>query len=82
MSLDKPRTVSTEYGVVEGTEVDGLHFFRNVPYAAAPFGPRRFRPPTRPEPWDGVRDATQPNPAPLRLSRRKAIHWAPSTALP
>ena len=40
--------VRTEYGVVEGVESDGLHLFRNVPYAAAPFGVRRFRPPVAP----------------------------------
>ncbi|WP_439657134.1 carboxylesterase/lipase family protein [Lentzea sp. HUAS TT2] len=55
--------VRTEYGVVEGVESDGLHLFRNVPFAAAPFGVRRFRPPSAPEPWDGVRDGTRPGPA-------------------
>ncbi|MEV8372150.1 carboxylesterase family protein [Kribbella sp. NPDC056861] len=55
--------VKTEYGVVEGVEVDDLHLFRNLPFAQAPFGVRRFRPPVRPESWDGVRDATQPGPA-------------------
>lgn len=64
MTLDLPLTrVSTEYGQVEGSQVQGLHVFRNIPYAQAPFGPRRFRPPVRPEPWDGVRDATRPGPA-------------------
>ncbi|MCU1423574.1 MAG: carboxylesterase type [Microbacteriaceae bacterium] len=50
--------VATEYGVIEGGEDAGLAFFLNVPYAAPPFGPRRFRPPVAPEPWSDVRDAT------------------------
>ncbi|MGW4872550.1 carboxylesterase/lipase family protein [Streptomyces chartreusis] len=55
--------VRTENGVVEGLESDGLHHFRNIPYAAAPFGPNRFLPPRRAADWDGVRDATKPGPA-------------------
>ena len=55
--------VSTENGVISGLELDGLHLFRNIPYAAPPFGARRFLPPQRAEDWDGVRDGTRPGPA-------------------
>ena len=55
--------VTTEYGAVEGLEADGLHLFRNIPFAAPPFGARRFLPPQPPEKWDGVRDGTKPGPA-------------------
>jgi para-nitrobenzyl esterase len=55
--------VRTENGVIEGLEVDGLHFYRNIPFAAAPFGANRFRPPQPVANWDGVRDATKPGPA-------------------
>ncbi|WP_166459385.1 carboxylesterase/lipase family protein [Amycolatopsis pithecellobii] len=54
--------VRTESGVVEGIESDGLHLFRNIPFAAPPFGRHRFRPPVPPAPWAGVRDATRPGP--------------------
>ena len=55
---------STEYGDVEGlTEASGAHVFRNIPFAAPPFGPRRFRSPQPPAKWSGVRDATVSGPA-------------------
>jgi para-nitrobenzyl esterase len=50
---------ATLTGKVQGIERDGAFAFRGIPYAAAPFGPRRLRPPEPPEPWDGVRDATR-----------------------
>ncbi|MEU8574155.1 carboxylesterase/lipase family protein [Streptomyces asoensis] len=49
--------VTTPYGAVRGRHEDGIAVFRGIPYAAPPFGPRRFRPPEPPDPWDGVRDA-------------------------
>jgi para-nitrobenzyl esterase len=51
-------TVRTTSGAVRGSSRDGVHAFLGIPYAAPPFGPRRFAAPQPPEPWDGVRAAT------------------------
>jgi para-nitrobenzyl esterase len=49
--------VKTRYGEVRGSINEGIHTFKGIPYAAPPFGARRFRPPQPVEPWSGVRDA-------------------------
>ncbi|MEV6159857.1 carboxylesterase family protein [Nonomuraea sp. NPDC052129] len=58
-------TVRLSSGAVRGRRLDGHLSFRGIPYAAAPIGDRRWRPPAPVEPWTGIRDATVPgNPAP------------------
>ncbi|HXY42603.1 MAG TPA: carboxylesterase family protein, partial [Acidimicrobiales bacterium] len=51
--------VETRHGRIRGTDEDGLIVFRGVPYAAAPVGRRRFRPPRPPESWSDVRPAIE-----------------------
>ncbi|WP_328648658.1 carboxylesterase family protein [Amycolatopsis sp. NBC_00348] len=71
-SVAFPR-VRTENGVVRGLEIDGLHHFRGIPYAAPPFGPRRFLPPQPAADWDGVRDATAPGPAAPQVAEENPL---------
>jgi carboxylesterase type B len=74
--------VTIRQGTLEGADVDGLHFFRNIPYAAPPFGANRFRPPQPPASWDGVRDATRPGPGapqPKDESPLAALYGVPET---
>jgi para-nitrobenzyl esterase len=51
-------TVQTSSGPVRGAATD-IVTFKGVPYAAAPIGERRWRPPVAPAAWTEVRDATR-----------------------
>jgi para-nitrobenzyl esterase len=58
----------TTAGKVAGANHGSVRAFKGIPYAAAPLGPRRFRPPTSPASWTGIREtlgygASCPQPA-------------------
>ncbi|WP_217899134.1 carboxylesterase/lipase family protein [Blastococcus mobilis] len=58
-------TFRTRAGLLRGLrDPAGGAVLRGVPFAAPPFGPRRFRAPSLPVPWSGVRDATRFGPRP------------------
>ncbi|MCD0485999.1 carboxylesterase/lipase family protein [Streptacidiphilus sp. ASG 303] len=55
--------VTTPHGAVRGVLTEaGVAAFKGIPYAAAPYGPLRFREPQPPAPWEGVRDAADHGP--------------------
>lgn len=54
--------VNVAGGRVRGREGDGIWCFAGIPYASAPEGALRWRPPQPPAPWKGVRDAHEPGP--------------------
>lgn len=56
----------TTCGRVEGLYRDGTHVFMGIPFARAPVGELRFRPPQPPEPWAGVRLTQRSGPIPLQ----------------
>ena len=58
-----PRThvglvVGTADGQVRGKQASSTDDYLGIPYAAAPVGPLRWRPPQPPAPWHGIRPAT------------------------
>lgn len=57
-SSDATIDVPTSLGTLRGTWHDDVARFAGIPFAEAPVGPLRFRPPAPPKPWEGVRDAS------------------------
>jgi len=51
--------VSTTAGRVRGRVEHGNAVFRGIPFARPPLADLRFQAPVPPEPWDGVREATE-----------------------
>ena len=51
-------SITISSGKICGADDQGVHAFKGIPYAAAPVGNLRLRPPTAPPPWDGVHDAS------------------------
>jgi para-nitrobenzyl esterase len=76
-----PDLVETSAGWVRGRRTAGVSAFLGIPYGGPTGGANRFRPPTAPKPWRGVRDATRyghiaPQPIPSgRLDYTRLISW-------
>ena len=51
-------TAKTESGLVSGAGTE-VRVFKGIPYAAAPVGSLRWKPPQAPPRWDGVRNAEE-----------------------
>jgi para-nitrobenzyl esterase len=50
--------VETTHGRIRGVTIDGIHWFRGIPYGADTGGKNRFLPPQNVAHWSGVRDCT------------------------
>ena len=62
-------TARIDSGRLSGVVKDGAVAFKGVPYAAAPVGPLRWRPPQPVAPWSGVRRAQANGPISLQIHK-------------
>ena len=70
--------VETRSGTGRGAFFEGVHSFKGAPYAAPPFGDRRFRPPQPVEAWSGIHDALAfgpKAPSSLESSAQPVMVW-------
>ena len=57
-TADAPPSITAEQGRLAGARDGTVDRFLNIPYAAAPIGPLRWRAPHRAPDWQGKRDAS------------------------
>ena len=72
MTATADPVVRSKAGELRGAVENGALAFRGVPYAAAPVGDLRFKPPQPAPAWQGVRDATKDGPIPPQGRSRLA----------
>jgi para-nitrobenzyl esterase len=65
--------LNTRAGRLEGNDRGGILAFKGVPYASAPKGSLRFRPPQPAKPWRGARSAQNFGSAAPQLSPASAL---------
>jgi para-nitrobenzyl esterase len=59
LSQSAPPIVKIESGQLQGVAADGVVSFKGIPFAAAPVGELRWRPPQPVSNWTGVRQASE-----------------------
>lgn len=81
--------VRTPSGSVRGRVRGPVGSWLGIPFAAPPVGARRFLPPGRPEPWSGVREATEfgpisvqdADPLPVRVPGTEHNYYHPGAGV-
>lgn len=66
-SQDNP-VVKTPRGYIKGINEKGIYVFKGIPYAAAPIGNLRFKPPVPPGPWNDTLSCTHFGPVAAQFS--------------
>ena len=78
---DPDTVVTTRSGDVRGMLAGATAALMGIPFAAAPFGSNRFRPPQPVEPWSGVLDATTFGADPPALADPQVAAFVPNVAV-
>ena len=74
------QTVTIDTGALKGAATDGIASFKNIPYAAPPVGPLRWKPPQLAAAWAGERDATAYGPLCMQvLSKDNGVGPGPAS---
>ncbi|MHA1607001.1 MAG: carboxylesterase/lipase family protein [Candidatus Freyarchaeota archaeon] len=69
LPVSSPLVVETKYGLVQGMEWDNYTYaWLGIPYAKPPVGELRWKAPQDPEPWSGVRNATEFSEPPIQFA--------------
>ena len=74
--------IKVEGGWILGSEVNGLHIYKGIPFAAPPVGVLRWRAPQPAAPWDGVRDCTRFGPSPVQNKPAPFLMWPAEYQIP
>ncbi len=51
--------VNTKYGLIQGVELEDCYEYRRIPYAKPPVGELRWKAPQKPDPWEGIYQASE-----------------------
>lgn len=73
LGSDEPPVAKIAQGRLVGVRTGEVEKFLNVPFAAAPVGPLRWRAPQAPGAWSGVRSATDFGPACPQMVRPAVV---------
>jgi para-nitrobenzyl esterase len=71
-------TVQIKQGALTGIAGDSVDRFLGIPYALAPTGDRRWRPPASPQDWTGIRKADRYGPVCPQVPRESYPQWLKS----
>ncbi|HEV8515436.1 MAG TPA: carboxylesterase family protein [Cyclobacteriaceae bacterium] len=71
-SLD---VVKTKSGLVSGTETNGIHIFKGIPFATPPINDLRWKAPQPVKPWFGTLACTKFGPSPVQNDPKPFRMW-------
>jgi para-nitrobenzyl esterase len=68
--------VQTSAGLISGSEEDGVHIFKGIPFAAPPVGELRWKEPQAIKSWDDTLICTAFGPSPVQNDPKPFMMWS------